>query len=145
MSKVLFRIYRVRYYKVLLEDDAKIKFAEALQRLQLENMRLHGLYTDKEYALEFGYQQNNVALRVAMYEYLNSLNKKIELQQAKVAEASAIVEEKRQEYVYAKQQREIYEKLKEVKLEAFYPEMLRKEQNLIDEIAGQKRTEEEIQ
>ena len=39
---------------------------------------------------------------------------------------------------------ERYTKLK-VKLEAFYQEMLRKEQNLIDEIAGQKRTEEEIQ
>ena len=69
---------------MLLEDDAKIN-SEALQRLQLENMRLHGLYTDENMRLIWVSAKQR-GTESSMYEYL-SLNKKIELQQAKVAEA----------------------------------------------------------
>ena len=138
MAVFRFKMQSILDMKGKLEEQAKIEFAQAQQKLLSEEERLREIVQRKEDYIAYGVQLRNEAINVR--EILDNRNaieytKELEKQQilsVNVAQKAADAAAKRM--MDARAQTKIYEKLKERAFEEFIAEENRKESKEIDEL-----------
>ncbi len=118
----------------LVERRTEQAWAEAERCRLHEAQTLKSLRDTKRSVQEHGYSQTDVSLRAAMYAYLDGLESKIEVQKQRLRNAEQLEEKRKHQWLRARQEREILDKLREKKQEAFVAEQSRREQNRLDDL-----------
>jgi flagellar FliJ protein len=125
-----------RYLEEVLQKDlAGLKI-----RLEAEKDKLWAL-RQKRRKTVLQLQEKQTAGRPAseikLYiDFVEQLLKEMEAQRQKVLEAERLFNLKRQDLVAAMKKRKILDRLKEKGLQAYEQEQIKKERNLMDEVAG---------
>lgn len=138
MAVFRFKMQSILDMKGKLEEQAKIEFAQAQQKLLSEEERLREIVQRKEDYIAYGVQLRNEAINVReildnrnAIEYMKELEKQ-QILSVNVAQKAADAAAKRM--MDARAQTKIYEKLKERAFEEFIAEENRKESKEIDEL-----------
>lgn len=134
MSKFKFRLKKVREVKEIYEEQAKLKWASAKQELLLARDRLTALTNKRKTSLEYGYQNLDIKLRPALYNYIEQIDKQITAQEQVCIKAADKEKHAMSLWMKARQEKEMILRLEEKKFEEYRYEVLRKEQNQLDEI-----------
>jgi flagellar protein FliJ len=125
-----------RYLEELLQKE----LADLKIRLDAEKDRLWILRQKKrKTVLQLQERQTDgrAASEIKLYiDFVEHLSKEVEAQRQKVQEAERLFSLKRQDLVAAMKKRKILDRLKEKGLQAYEQEQLKKERNLMDEVAG---------
>jgi flagellar FliJ protein len=121
--------------EVLQKDLADLKI-----RLDAEKDKLWLLRQKKRKTLMLLQEKQTdgrPASEIKLYiDFVEQLSKKMEVQQQNVLEAERNFSLKRQDLVAAMKKRKILDRLKEKGLQAYEQEQLKKERNLMDEVAA---------
>lgn len=135
MKGFKFRLERVLNVRELQEEQAKFKWAAEEQRAQEERAKLEQLQEQAQEIKQFGYEHQDIAVRQAMYAYLEVLNGRIEGQKQRVREQEQAAALAKEAWFKARQETEKVSILREQQYEAFVQEELRKEQKVLDDMA----------
>lgn len=140
MAKFIFKMESILVIKYKLEDQAKIQYGLAIERLRHEEEILQHMIERKA-----GYEESLAAI---MFEQLDlfkikELENAIEVMKYKIVEqqvavknAELKVEAARMELNDAMKERKIYERLKEKAFEEFKQEVQKEEQKEVDELVS---------
>ncbi len=138
MSVFRFRMQSILDMKAKLEDQAKIEFAQAQQKLTEEQELLEQIIKRKEDYIAYGIQLRNEAINVQeildnknAIEYTKELEKE---QRLAVTVAQKAVDAATRRMMEARAQTRTYEKLKEHAFEEFMLEENRAESKEIDQL-----------
>ena len=134
-----FKLQAVLDHRQLIEDNIKKTLAEIKQTL-IENQKnletLINKETDTMHILKQdqaeGISSHNV---IAYQDFLRDLSKRITLQRKAIDEICEQEEETKKALREAVKQKQILEKLREQGMDRYHQNMLKKEQEFIDEIA----------
>jgi flagellar FliJ protein len=123
-----------------LEEVLQKELADLKIRLETEKDKLWAL-RQKRRKTVLQLQENQTdgrpASEIKLYiDFVEQLLKEMEAQRQKILEAERLFNLKRQELVAAMKDRKILDRLKEKGLQAYEQEQLKKERNLMDEVAG---------
>ena len=102
-----------------------MQLMQAKAPVDLENQRQESLEC---------YRELGLAYRPLLHQYLQHMDMKIEFQQEVVNEAAAHEHRAREIWIKARQEKEMLERLREKKYQAFVYEQARKEQNQLDDL-----------
>lgn len=142
MPRFVFRLQSLLNVKKQLEDSRKNELAKAMRRLEKELEKMRGLENERRGCIEeFNHesQKGGAAGKLKRYaSYIAILGERIWEQKENVNRAKNVVDKVREELVKIVQEREILEKLKENKYQAYLEEQARNEQRLNDEIVSYK-------
>jgi flagellar FliJ protein len=123
-----------------LEDLLQKELADLKIRLDTEKDKLWALRQKKrKTVLQLQEKQTDgrPASEIKLYvDFVEQLLKEMEAQRQKILEAERFFNLKRQDLVAAMKKRKILDRLKEKGLQAYEQEQLKKERNLMDEVAG---------
>ena len=138
MSVFRFRMQSILDMKAKLEEQAKIEFAQAQQKLNEEQELLEQIVKRKEDYIAYGIQLRNQAINVQeildnknAIEYTKELEKE---QRLAVNVAQKAVDAATRRMMDARAQTRTYEKLKEHAFEEFIQEENRAESKEIDQL-----------
>ena len=138
MAKFKFRLKTILNLKKQIEEQAKLKFGQAMAMLNHELAILHSFENAVKMTMdEFRIISGGVFTVNRIKEYnlfITKMREKVEEQKLVVAEAEAYVDEVRKELVYAMQQREMFDKIREKEYERYTAEEKHNEQIINDEI-----------
>jgi flagellar FliJ protein len=123
-----------------LEEVLQKELADLKIRLETEKNKLWAL-RQKRRKTVLQLQENQTdgrpASEIKLYiDFVEQLLKEMKAQRQKILEAERLFNLKRQELVAAMKERKILDRLKEKGLQAYEQEQLKKERNLMDEVAG---------
>jgi flagellar FliJ protein len=123
-----------------LEEVLQKELADLKIRLETEKNKLWAL-RQKRRKTVLQLQENQTdgrpASEIKLYiDFVEQLLKEMKAQRQKILEAERLFNLKRQELVAAMKDRKILDRLKEKGLQAYEQEQLKKERNLMDEVAG---------
>ena len=125
-----------RYQEEVLQKE----LAELKIRLEAEKVKLWLLRQKKRKTvllLQEKQTDGRPASEIKLYiDFVEQLSKKMEAQKQNVKEAERNYSLKRQDLVAAMKKRKILDRLKEKGLQAYEQEQLKKERNLMDEVAA---------
>jgi flagellar FliJ protein len=123
-----------------LEEVLQKELADLKIRLDAEKDKLWALRQKKrKTVLQLQERQTDgrAASEIKLYiDFVEHLSKEVEAKRQKVQEAERLFSLKRQDLVAAMKKRKILDRLKEKGLQAYEQEQLKKERNLMDEVAG---------
>lgn len=143
MAKFNFKMENILNIKYKLEDQAKIRYGNALAALQREEEILEGLKEQKEnYQLSLtqlvNLQEGSLSLTAIrrMEDAVENMKYKISLQKVAVKKAESQVEVTRLLLDEAMKERKTYEKLKEKAFEQFKKDLEDQEKKEIDELVS---------
>jgi flagellar FliJ protein len=123
-----------------LEEVLQKELADLKIRLDTEKDKLWALRQKRrKTVLQLQEKQTDgrPASEIKLYiDFVEQLLKEMEAQRQKVLEAERRFNLKRQELVAAMKKRKILDRLKEKGLQAYEKEQLKKDRNLMDEVAG---------
>lgn len=85
MAAFKFRLAKVLKVREIREEQSKFKWAQEERLAHEERARLARLRDTEQEIKNFGYGQGEITLRLAMYEYLEALGRRIEHQEERVA------------------------------------------------------------
>ena len=134
MARFKFRLAQVARVKTIIEEQRKQEWALANMQLMQAKAHLMDLENQRQESLEFGYRELGLAYRPLLHQYLQHMDMKIEFQQEIVNEAAAHEHRAREIWIKARQEKEMLERLREKKYQAFVYEQARKEQNQLDDL-----------
>lgn len=134
MAKFKFRLAQVAKVKAIIEEQRKHKWALANNRLLLAKEELQKLKGQRQAGLEFGYNELELGYRTLLHQYLRGMDQKIELQEEVVMKAAQQEQEAREIWIKARQEKEMLDRLRDKKYEAFIYEQARQEQNQLDDL-----------
>lgn len=134
MGKFVFRLEKVGHIKHILEEQAKLLWAEANKRLVIENNELDLLKQRRADALEYGYHHLNLNLRPQLYQFIEILENKIESQKQIVIKAQEYEEQARQKWLQTRQEKEMIDRLQARRYEEYLYEEQKSEQKRLDEM-----------
>ena len=147
MAKFIYRMQNILNLKTKLEEQQKMEFAAARQRLDEEEEKLNLLFRRKANYEEEGRRLREDSLNVQ--DILDNRNALIQMddyiafQRIQVSKAEDALEIERQKLQEAVQERKIQEKLRENAFEVFMREENARESKEVDELVsytyGQKR------
>lgn len=143
MAKFSFKLQTLLKVKSQQEDNQKNELGKAIRRLEEENAMLRRLEFEKNrYIFEFNEssRKTTVDKLIKFNNYISHLTTKIILQKENINIAASIVDKVREELIKIVKEREILDKLKEKKYEAYLLEENRAEQKLNDQIVSYKHT-----
>ncbi len=135
MQRFAFRLEPVQKLRTHHEKTARQEWVHAKTHLETEQKTLHALQQDRSDTANFGYRQKDRELRTAMYQHLDVLERRIQSQAARVAEAAAAEERLRSIWIKRRQDREALDNLRAHDYQAFRHEQLRREQSALDDLA----------
>ncbi len=140
-AKKKFHLQKVLEVRELIEKNRQKHFADAKQNLQIKNEELEQLENKRD-----GFTQSmntvkkaEVSLFSSNQTYLETLNQAVADKHETIAVLEEDVETKRQQLLEAAKNRKALEKLKERKEVEVIQEENRSEQDVIDEIARQRK------
>lgn len=136
MGGFKFRLERVLNVRELQEEQAKFKWAAEEQLAQEERVKLEQLREKARQIKQFGYEHQEIAVRQAMYAYLEVLSGKIEDQKQRVQEQEQAAALAKEAWFKARQETEKVSILREQQYAAFVREELQKEQKMLDDMAA---------
>lgn len=134
MAKFKFRLEKVERVRQLVEEQKKQEWAIQEQQLRRQRAKLNSLLQQKNDVMEFGYKQNNIAIKTAMYHYLAVLNENISFQQTQVIQCEKKTASAKKEWFLALQEKEKVETLREKQYEEYRKKQLRDEQKVLDDM-----------
>lgn len=134
MSAFKFRLEKVLNVYEILEEQAKQEWAVQERRAHEERLKLQFLEEQKDEVKAFGYEQTDLGLRQAMYDYLAVLERRISKQIVVIAKEEALAEQVKEAWLKARQETEKVATLRENKYQEFLKEELQKEQKLLDDM-----------
>ena len=134
-----FSLTSVLNYRKTLEENHQKDLIELKQNLAFEN----GVYHDLKLSLEKHSNEltikRNKSMTVAesmMYAtFITKLSDSLDLQKKKILEAEMQVEQKRQEVLVAMKNRKVLENLKDKSLKKYNQDMIKEEQEFMNEMA----------
>lgn len=134
-----FKLQAVLDHRQLIEDNIKKALAEIKQKLIENQKKLETLInkeTDTMHILKQE-QANGISSHdvIAYQDFLKDLSKRITLQRKAIDEICEQEEETKKALREAVKQKQILEKLREQGMDRYHQNMLKKEQEFIDEIA----------
>lgn len=137
MRRFEFSLQKVLDYRQRREEQAIRAFAEAQAQLMHEQAVLHRLLIEREECLRRSHRRERLTVELLDVEqtYLSALEERIETQRERVAEAERMVEQRREGLIEAQRERKALERLREKHYEQWRQEMLRAEQNTLDDLA----------
>lgn len=139
MAKFSFRLQSVLNIKTQQEDNLKNELGKAIQRLEIEKLKLARLESELEdLVAEFNEKAKKATVHklIEFNEYLSHLTSKIKLQKENVNCAAMNVDKVREELVKAVKERKILDKFKERKKDEYLQDLKRLEQKTNDEIVS---------
>jgi flagellar export protein FliJ len=134
MARFVFRLEKVKRVRAIQEAQKKSLWAQAQNRLNAAKQKLAELKLAKSDAAQFGYNQADLSLRTAVYNYLAKLDRLIAQQEKIVAEAAEAEAEAREIWLLARQEKEKLERLEAKHYEEYLYEALRTEQRMLDDM-----------
>lgn len=137
MRRFEFSLQKVLDYRQRREEQAIRAFAEAQVQLMHEQAVLHHLLIEREECLRRSHRRQRLTVDLLDVEqtYLSALEKRIEVQRERVAEAEKVLEEKREALIEAQRERKALERLREKHYEQWRQQLLRAEQKALDDLA----------
>ncbi|WP_276206987.1 flagellar export protein FliJ [Natranaerobius trueperi] len=141
MKKFHFSLDRVLRVKEINEDKKKDEFQRAQKYKDQIEKQLNELKQSKESIIKElnDTQKNPVQIQYlkTYHNYLSSLDEQITNQSYKLQIAEKELKHVRQEWIDAKQEKRVLEKLKERHYQEFRKESLKQEQKVLDEMTVQ--------
>jgi flagellar FliJ protein len=123
-----------------LEEVLQKELADLKIRLETEKDKLWALRQKRRKTvlqLQKNQTDGRPASEIKLYiDFVEQLLKEMKAQRQKILEAERLFNLKRQELVAAMKERKMLDRLKEKGLQAYEQEQLKKERNLMDEVAG---------
>ena len=86
MARFRFRLQKVLKVREIQEEQSKFKWAHEERLAHEERAKLARVKEHERQIKEYGYEQGETLLRQAMYNYLASLNRKVQEQELRVVE-----------------------------------------------------------
>ena len=134
MAQCKVRLEKVERVRQLLEEQKKQEWIIREQELRRQKARLQSLLRQKDEVMEFGYRQNSLVIRTAMYDYLTVLSEKISFQESQVVQCEKQTAAAKKEWFLALQEKEKVETLREKHFQKYRREQQRREQKLLDDM-----------
>lgn len=140
MAGFVFKLQSYLSVKEKIEEQKKLEYGKSLAKLENErNIKVMLIEEKHELVILF---RNSIIEGVRPFElqnynnYIDLLKKKIIEQEKRIKIAENEAEQKRLELVEAVKERKMLDTLKEKDKEAYFKEMLQKEQKVLDEIVS---------
>lgn len=140
MAKFVFRLENILQIKYKLEEQSKIEFGSAMERLNNAIQKLEGMYIKKNF---FEEKLKSLAGSGANALELNEASAAVEVMKVKITDQKNVVaneernvEEARKKLNIAIQERKTFEKLKENEFEKFKIEVNHQEMKEVDELVS---------
>ena len=134
MAGFKFRLQKVLKVREIQEEQSKHRWAHEERLAHEERSKLTRLQEHQQQVKVFGYGQETVVLRQAMYEYLEARDRRLEEQTQRVAEQEAAASRAKEAWMKARQERKKVSILRDRQHAAFVQEELRKEQKVLDDM-----------
>lgn len=137
-----FKLQAVLDHRQLIEDNIQKELAEIKQQLIGSQKKLETLINKETDTMHILKREQTKGLSshdvIAYQDFLKDLSKRITLQRKAIDEICEQEEETKKALREAVKQKQILEKLKEQGMDRYHRNMLKKEQEFIDEIAVNK-------
>lgn len=134
MAAFKFRLAKVLKVREIREEQSKFKWAQEERLAHEERARLARLRDTEQEIKNFGYGQGEITLRLAMYEYLEALGRRIEHQEERVAVQEKAADRAKEAWFEARKERKKVTTLRERQHAAFIKEELSREQKALDDM-----------
>ena len=139
-KRFIFRLQRLLDYRKMLEENKKQEYILAQREVILQSNKIEVLVNEQKLHIEDSarYKVGNVNstnLRLAE-GYIIALNKKANYEREILQQLETTKDEKKQEFIEARKQALLLERLKEKKLKEYKYEVDKEEQKFLDEIGS---------
>ena len=134
MAGFKFSLEKVLDVKEILEEQAKFTWATEESLAREERMKLAALQEKARQTRTFGYKQTDVAMRQAMYAFLEVLEGRIEQQKDRVRQQELVASRAKDAWLVARKETKKVATLREKQYNQFVQEQLRKEQKVLDDM-----------
>lgn len=124
-----------RYQEEILQKDLadlKIRLAAEKEKLGVLRQKMRNTIRQLQKTQSAGKPASEIKLYV---DFIGRLSKEMEAQRKKVLEAERKFNQKRQDLIAAMKKRKTLDRLKEKDLQVYEKKQLKKERNLMDEVA----------
>lgn len=137
MRRFAFSLQKVLEHRQRLEEQAFRAFSETQRRVYQEREQLAHLMTLRTQCLRQSFRGHRLAVQMLDVEqtYLSVLEQRLEAQRQRVAQAEALLDERRRALIEAQRERKVLERLREKHYEQWRQEFLRMEQQVLDDLA----------
>lgn len=145
MARFNFKLQALLKVKTQIEDNLKNELGKAIRRLEEEKAKLRRLEFERSrYIFEFNEKSRKTTVNslIKFNSYISLLASKILYQKENINLAEQNVDKVREELIKIVKEREILDKLKEKKYEAYLFEQLKDEQRLNDELISYRQTDQ---
>ena len=134
MKKFVFSLQKVLELREYEEDKAKLELGKAVAEVERIKRLLEENARNRVAANQSRKDTNDVIILMNIENYIIGLDEKKEKLLEELTMAQMVFEEKRDLYTKAMQDREVLSKLKEKQLSEYKKEVLKEEENALDDI-----------
>jgi len=138
MKKFVFSLQKVLELREYEEDKAKLELGKAVAELERIKRLLEENARNRVAANQSRKDTNDVIILMNIENYIIGLDAKKEKLLEELTMAQIFFEEKRDLYTKAMQDREVLSKLKDKQLSEYKKEILKEEENALDDIVKNK-------
>ena len=138
MKKFVFSLQKVLELREYEEDKAKLELGKAVAELERIKRLLQEVAENRVAANQSRKDTTDVIVLMNIENYIIGLDAKKEKLLEELTMAQMFFEEKRDLYTKAMQDREVLSKLKEKQLSEYKKEVLKEEENALDDIVKNK-------
>ena len=134
MKKFVFSLQKVLELREYEEDKAKLELGKAVAEVERLKRLLEENARNRIAANQSRKDTTDISLLLSIENYIIGLDAKKEKLLEELTMAQMVFEEKRNLYTKAMQDREVLSKLKEKQLSEYKKEVLKEEENALDDI-----------
>ena len=138
MKKFVFSLQKVLELREYEEDKAKLELGKAVAEVERLKRLLEENARNRVAANQSRKDTTDISLLLSIENYIIGLDAKKEKLLEELTMAQMVFEEKRDLYTKAMQDREVLSKLKEKQLSEYKKEVLKEEENALDDIVKNK-------
>jgi flagellar FliJ protein len=138
MKKFVFSLQKVLELREYEEDKAKLELGKAVAEVERLKRLLEENARNRVAANQSRKDTTDISLLLSIENYIIGLDAKKENLLEELTMAQMVFEEKRDLYTKAMQDREVLSKLKEKQLSEYKKEVLKEEENALDDIVKNK-------
>ena len=138
MKKFVFSLQKVLELREYEEDKAKLELGKAVAEVERLKRLLEENARNRIAANQSRKDTNDISVLLSIEHYIIGLDAKKEKLLEELTMAQMVFEEKRDLYTKAMQDREVLSKLKEKQLSEYKKEVLKEEENALDDIVKNK-------
>lgn len=138
MKKFVFSLQKVLELREYEEDKAKLELGKAVAEVERLKRLLEENARNRVAANQSRKDTTDISLLLSIENYIIGLDAKKEKLLEELTMAQMVFEEKRDLYTKALQDREVLSKLKEKQLSEYKKEVLKEEENALDDIVKNK-------